>query len=195
MVRETLYKVNFVTGNSLTIAPQSYHYKDALALPNPDMHATVDSEYNIVSTQRFVSWHTDSSLSDESLFTDTVMGRGDITLYAKWETANNDQAAVILFDSGGGTQYGYIIANKDKILDLSAYKPTKAIEWTYIEYLWTEVKYLYEYKSYAFEYWYIDAPDTPFDGVVTGGQKITLHAKYTVSTGEQKFSYGDRPDK
>ena len=195
MVRETLYNINFVTGNDLSIAPQAYHYKDQLSLPNIELHTTVDSNFNPVTTYKFLSWHTDASLSDESLFTDTTMGRGDITLYAKWEIVGNDQTAIITFDSAGGTQYSYITAKAGSKVDLSAYVPTKATEWRYIKYLPLEVKYLYEYTSYQFEYWYTDDPNTPFDGIAKGGQKTTLHAKYAVSTGESKFTYGNRPDK
>lgn len=86
MSKDIKYTINFVTNSDQVLESQSYRYKDTLTLPSLESYVIDDGKTQ--KSYSFVSWHTDESLSDESIFNSTTMPRKDVTLYAKWNVAS-----------------------------------------------------------------------------------------------------------
>ncbi len=195
MSNEIVYSINFNTNSNITVESQNYHYKDSISLPTIDEYYIVDDSASRTRYYySFAGWYEDEGLTVP--FDTTIMPRGDINLYAKWDYVKSEKSVLINFVTNSNTSYESIYATENTTLDLSAYQPTKDTEYVDQGYNWigsNAGKWTYQVTRYTFAGWYTDSSlNNKFSGVV-GSKDITLHAKYDATVTTEYYYNWERP--
>ena len=184
--------VTFVTNSNVTIAEQSYQYKDTLALPTISENKIVDDTTAMIRYYySFAGWYEDSECTRP--FEDTTMPSKNITLYAKWELFKSEKIVKISFVTNGNETYDTIYVTENSSVDLSGYVPTKQL--TYIDngYKWDKAKVEFEVTRYTFAGWYTDETlGNAFAGYV-GSSDLTLYAKFNATVTTEYYILGQKP--